>query len=145
MNTTGSCWYMCYLPAPHRALFLSHGYGDWVEAVSCETGKQLWRLEGEVDGKKIDPFGVTLHPELQLLLVTDEPNNRILVLDPLSGDVLKMFTISSPRFFTWLRDQLLVIHSGCAELSYIRLHDPDQGKLMHIVCEGFCFFLSSGM
>lgn len=35
--------HMCYLPAPNKALFLSHE--GWMEAISCETGQQI--LESE--------------------------------------------------------------------------------------------------
>ncbi len=132
VNTTDRCWYMHQLPTPHRALVLSHD--DWLEAVSCETGQQLWRLEGKVDGERIDPRGVTVHPELQLLLVADWHNNRILVLDPETGSPLQTFHSPEPHpwHFCWSRVQLLLLHDagGKEHISHLRLFDPQKGECL---------------
>ncbi len=128
VNPTGHVYNMCYLPAPHRALVLC--CHDWLEAVSCETGQQLWRLD-DVDGERIDPQGVTLHPEFQLLLVADWSNNRILVLDPETWSPLQTFPSHYPRAFWWSRGRLLLLQSALlAErcISHLRLVDPEKGE-----------------
>ncbi len=132
VNIAGECFDMCYLPAPHSTLFLSHGYGDWVEAVSCETGKQLWRLEGEVDGKKMWPRGVTIHPEFQLLMVAEYNKERILVLNPDTGSPLPACTFPSPHpwHFYWSRGRLLVLHDSVRKqyISHLQLIDKEKGE-----------------
>ncbi len=121
MKTTKYCRNMCHLPLPHKALVLNHC--DHIEVVSCETGHQLWELEGEVDRKKLQAGGVTLYPELQLLLVADDyPNCRILVLDPGSGTLTQSIIWpleEIPQDFTWRRDQLL-LHQQ-THMSHIQL------------------------
>ncbi len=126
VNTTHFCDDMCYLPAPHRALILSHY--QWMEAVFCETGQQLLRLEGEVDG---NPWRVTVHPELQLLLMADWDNNRILVVDPETGSPLQTFPSTNPQFFWWSRGWLLLLHhkfGGKRRISHLRLVDMEKGE-----------------
>ncbi len=143
VNTVGDFFDICYLPAPHRALVLSHGY--WMEAISCETGQQLWRLEGDFDGKKIAPWGLTLHPELRLLLVADPRNNRILVLDPETRwSPLQTFPSPDPWRFCWSRGRLLMWHPshGRQPVSYLQLVDPKKGKVhnsfvMYVVMYGY--------
>ena len=122
------CWSLCYLPTPHKALALS--YQDWMEAVSCETGQQLWKLEGEFEGKKLQPRGVTFHPELQLLLVADRVNDRIILVDPVLGVLVHSLTLQfgdNPLDFCWCRDQLILFHS--LGLSTIRSAVPPKGTV----------------
>lgn len=114
-----------YLPLPESAVVLGHI--QWMEAVSCETGKQLWRLGGEVDGKKIDLWGVTFHPELRLLLAADH-YNKILVLDPGTGSLVQTFPSPHPRFFCWTQGRLVLRHhSEEKHITHLQLVDPQKG------------------
>ncbi len=159
VSTTGSCYYMLCLPAPHKALVLSHT--DWLEAVSCETGQQLWRLQGEVDGSKLDPKGLTQH---ELLLVADKTNSRILVLNPATGSLLQTFPSPGPApwSFGWSRGRLLLRHETLENekvwwISHLQLVAEHQSKslklsylwLMCLVCGHFFgetpFFVSFGL
>ncbi len=109
VKTTDFCHNMYYLPTPHRALVFCHN--DWMEAICCERGQQLWKLD-TVDGKEIAPKGTLLHPELQLLVAAEFLNDRILVLDPETGSLLQ--TLPSPRpspqHLFWSQHQLLLLH-----------------------------------
>ncbi len=126
VDVTAGCWYVCFVPLVGGALVLSHD--DWAEAVSCETGQQLWRLDGKVDGKMIVPHGVALHREHQLLVVADQNNNRILVTDPGSGAQSLPLPGNNPTNFAWLGDQLLLLHGQHGtSISNIRLIDPEKG------------------
>ncbi len=120
LNKIGNFSYMCYMPTPTQALVLSCHYK--LEAVSCETGQQLWTLEGEVNGKKLYPYGVSFHPEHQVLLVAEEYNNRILVLDPGTGCLLLSFPVYRPHAFAWARNELLLLHGpNRRKISHVRL------------------------
>ncbi len=124
ITTTHHYYFMCYLPAPHRALVLSCGQS--MEAVSADTGQQLWKLDGEVDGRKSSPWGVTFHAEHQLLLMAIG-HNRILVLDPWSGQILQSLLLpDDPRTFTWLGNQLLLLQWN--QIAQIQLNA--QGMLL---------------
>ncbi len=119
----GLCSCMCFLPAPHR--ILAFKYRDWLEAVSCETGQQLWKLDGKVDDKKIDPHDIFFHPAHHVLLVPE--NERILVLNPQTGHIQQVLPASYPHSFCWLGDRLLLLHGYYQrEVSVVQL--IDQGK-----------------
>ncbi len=83
----------CYLPAPHNALVFSDVEADVLLSVDCESGEKLWELKGEVDGAVIDPEGLTVSPQHQLILMADDDNKRILALDPSSGSHLQSLPV----------------------------------------------------
>ena len=66
--------------------------GDEVRAVSCRDGSVVWRVQGEVDGKKIDPQGFLLYNGG--LFMADGSNSRIVVLNANDGSFIK--TIKTP-------------------------------------------------
>ncbi len=119
-------WYMCYLPAPHRALVLSHY--QRMEAVSCETGQQLWRLD-EIDGRLVDgrPLGgemVLFHPHFSLVIMSDLQNDRLLLLDAASGELLQ--SIATPQKCTWSLGHYLLMYN-ITSLTICQLVDPVEG------------------
>ncbi len=120
VNTTLHCDNMCYLPTPHRALILSH-YHKWIEAVSCETGQQLWSVAG-LSG------AVTFHPQHQLLLVARTDTHQILALDPKTGSTAHTFYSYLPRHFCWSRGRLLVLHTARTYISHLQLIDEEKGE-----------------
>ncbi len=139
-DTSAEYHFMCYLPAPHRALIYSTS--NWVEAVSAETGQQLWKLQGQVDGKTIQPAGMTLDAEHQLLLTADSHGSRILVLDPETGSPLESFPMPHPQVYfkgyvgqlgsfdlCWSQGRLLLLHNSGIKCCISQLVDPLKGKL----------------
>ncbi len=126
VNTTDFCYYMCYLPAPHRALVITHR--GWMEAVSCETGQLLWRLN-EVDGKDINFGRMIFDPQFALLIMVDRV--RLLLQNPSSGELLRSFfppthSAQIRNDVLWLRGQLLLL-LGNSRIAVIELVDPAEG------------------
>ncbi len=129
LDTTGFCDDMCYLPAPHKALVISCSTPvgiDWMEAISCDTGQQLWSQ---------DQGGVTLHPNHQLLLVAHF-NNEVLLVDPSTGSTLQTFPWLGPRpaRFYWSRGRLLLLtgEPPWRYVSAVELVDPKEGGTKYI-------------
>ncbi len=126
-------WHLSYLPVPSGALILSHP--DFIEAVSCETGEQLWELNGE----SVQPRGATFDPVHQLLLVADCYDDTILVLDPVAGSLLQ--TLPSPRSapmeVVWNRGQLMTLHlqhgDFLSEISSVQLVDEGTGTRISVL------------
>ena len=92
-----ACTALCYL-STHDYVVVSgvksHGDPGEIWAISCEDGEVVWRVQGKVEGKKINPWGLLLFGGA--VLVADYCNNRILVLDPSHGSCIK--TIQPPGF-----------------------------------------------
>ena len=91
------CWGLCYLHPPHDCLVFSgqektHNDLIDVRAVSYQVSEVVWRLQGDVEGTRIDQWGMLLFRGS--VLVADGDNNRILVLD--SSDVSFIKTIQLP-------------------------------------------------
>ncbi len=129
VHTTRTCYYMCYLPAPHRALVLSQH--KIVRAMSLETGQQLWKLKVEIHHNEILPWALTFCHEQQLLLAADPHKNRILLLIPETGSTLQTFPSPQPWSFSWCQNQLLHQHKLADKgwcILYLQLRDPHQGE-----------------
>ncbi len=105
------CWSLCYLSAPHRAVALTHFHS--IEAVSYETGEQLWQLS-KIDGKMVEPHGVAFSTEEQVILLADGFHRTIVLLDPGTGSAMQMFDLpmSSPWNVLWGQNHLFLHHSG---------------------------------
>ncbi len=103
------CRSLCYLPAPLKSLVLC--YDGWMEAVSCETGQQLWWVGGEVEGKLVFFIRVTFLPVHKLLVVMDITHDRVLVLDPGTGTLLQKFGSVRLNLTSW-RHQLISLDGG---------------------------------
>ena len=108
------CWGLCYLPLPHDCLVLSghkfNGLGE-VKAVSCLDSSVMWRVQGKVEGKNIDPRGLLLFRGS--VLVADGWNKRIFVVDPNNGSCIK--TIQTPGvgylwFLSLCDTQIIMVH-----------------------------------
>ena len=99
---------------PYRALVCSGYNKQVIYAQSTETGAVLWKLEGEVAGREINPKGLLLTPDHQAVLCADQWNHRILVLNPADGSVLQIIQLpeelAGPRDLFWSNDQLILIH-----------------------------------
>ncbi len=81
-----------------------------VWAQSIETGAVLWKLEGEVAGREINPHGLLLTPDHRAVLCTDQKNHRILVLNPADGLVLQIIQLPEyPVNLCWSKDQLVLM------------------------------------
>lgn len=122
-----------YLPAPYKALVVC--LRDCIQAVSCATGKLLWQLKGSVEGHTVDPEDATFHHQLQLLLVVDRVNQRILVLNPKLGHLVQTITGFKPTSFCWSKDRLLMVHYGQSSkvlISHVELTDSEKGNTFHL-------------
>lgn len=128
-----TCVSMCYLPSPHEALAISHTWAGWMEAVSCETGQQLWVLEGEVSGRTVCPRAVQLHPKGHTLLVGDWDNSRVLVLDPSTGHLVNSYqSTSQTEDLLWLKEHLLCFYASNICVTQIR--DAEKGTKTYFFC-----------
>ncbi len=118
------CDDFCFIPAPHDVLIAVHHKIHTCFCVSCDSDKEKWEQKGQVDTKKIWPWGVTFCPRHQVVLMGDHKNNRILVLDPSSGSHLQTLPlpdeVGSPYDVRLYGDQLFMI-SHC--------RDPDFHKV----------------
>ena len=83
------CWSLCYL-STHNCLVVSNRVE--IRAVSCWDSSLVWRVQGEVEGKKINPCALLLFRDS--VLVADRDNERIIVVDPSDGSYIK--TIQTP-------------------------------------------------
>ncbi len=130
VNTSGAWRIMCYLPDPYRALVFACFFIGLVQAVSCETGQQLWKLQGEVDGKKITPWRVVFHPQLSLLISVDRDQKRLLLSDPGSGEPMQ--SIGVPEDGLWdvvgLRGQLILLYGSRIILAELKQDDHAEGR-----------------
>ncbi len=102
-----------------REALLHAGEHYGVYAQSTQDGSMLWRLEGQVDGRKIDPYRLLLTPDHQAVLCADPSNNRILVLNPADGSVLQIIQLPDevgyPYDLNWCRDQLVLSSLECID------------------------------
>ncbi len=113
-----------YLPAPYQALVVCDSMPSVVTAVSCATGKQLWQLKGRVERKRLGRCRTTFHPHLQLLLVADKENHRILVLNPETGHLVQAISQDQHLSFCWSKGRLLIVHCGLSSnvlISHVEL------------------------
>lgn len=105
--------YSCYLPGTPAALVCSDKRKVW--AVSCNNGFTLWKVEGEIAGKRFCPYGVLTHS--QQVLIADYENPRILALDT-AGSILQCIPlpeeVGRPRHLGWSQGQLVALsfHPG---------------------------------
>ncbi len=138
--------YMCYLPAPHRALILSFPFfmAADVKAVSCETGQQLWKFD-TTDGVRMCVKGITFHPEQQVLLAFAHNEQRVVALDPVTGSHLQsLWCPGGDVAFSWSRDRLLILHGMFPSyISEVRLDDVEKGKVGSLLLNVLVEFLVS--
>ncbi len=81
--------YMCYMP--HADLLILNRRWEVVEAVKLEGGAgqpPVWKLQGEVLGKVINPWGVSCDSEGRVF-VADGVNRRVLLLNGYTGEVIQ--------------------------------------------------------
>ena len=105
-----------YLGKPQEALI---SLGEKIMARDLK-GKDLWAVEGEVEGKTINPKGIAFSRQHQVLLVADGTNGRLLVLHPETGEVLQ--TVPLP-------EDLGVIYS-------VRVRKSDDGDDLVVYSKG---------
>lgn len=105
-----------YLTAPYKTLVLYH-YG-WIEAISCDTGQQIWKMNKAGATANI-PRGLVLHSKHKLLVFANPKLAAVLLLDPVTGS-----TICSLSLHRWghvwelcvTKDQLLILHGKGEQL-----------------------------
>ena len=89
------CHDLCYIPSHDSVVFSGQKSGEdpaEIWAMSCRDGSVVWKMQGEVEGKKIDPHGLLWYEGV--VMVVDADNHRILVLDASDGSCIK--TIQPP-------------------------------------------------
>ncbi len=116
---------ICYIPS-HKLIVMSDA--EMLRAVSCDTEKKVWELEGDVQGEQCCPGGMVYSPAHQALLVADGVNHRVLVVNPGDGSVRQVVQLGADMGYVWdlcLHNQQLVVHHGCGaveELSFFSIH-----------------------
>ncbi len=115
---------ICFVPS-HRLIVINQNAPDKIViAVSCDTEKKLWELQGEVQGVQCNPHGMVYSPDHQALLVADGWNSRVLVVNPGDGSVRQVLPLCADMGVVWelcLHNQQLVMHhtdAGREKVSY---------------------------
>ena len=127
---------ICYVPSVDLLLITNCTLG-MVRAVSCSTDRVVWEVTGDVAGSPCDPHGAVYSPQHDVVFVCDGTNERILVLEPVSGECLQTVDLREHVDVAWdpyLRDdQLILRHKGTdgkPKLSYYK------------VCASFTIFIT---
>ena len=110
---------MCYLTSPESLLVLSSPVRIW--AVSCDTNKIKWQIEGVMFGKKICPHSLLLLSESNLVLVADGNSSRILVLDPKDGSCLRALGLAGMGYMAQLSfhgNHIVILHYAINRAKY---------------------------
>ncbi len=107
----GSFDSICYIPG--GVLVISNQIGS-ITAVSTDTGKQLWEVTGQVQGKQCYFCGLAFSPALDALFVADGFLSRILVLNPGDESLRQILPLEmlGIRDLCLHSDQLIVLHGG---------------------------------
>ena len=112
-----SCFGLCYIPG--LDYLITSGFGK-IHTVSCRNNSVVWRVEGVIEGKTIDPEGILLYNDL--ILVADGVNRRILVLDLKDGSCIQSIDqigLNHVHHLFSHQDQLVVCHAFIgAKISY---------------------------
>ncbi len=99
-----------------------------LRAVSCDTEKKAWELEGDVQGEQCCPGGMVYSPAHQALLVADGCNSRVLVVNPGDGSVRQVVQLGAEISATWerrlLNNQLVVNNTDFhkEKVSFFSIH-----------------------
>ena len=106
-----------YVPFPHKlVVFWNNTNPSYIRAVSAETGKKVWEVTGEVDGKPYSPHGLLFSPQHEVVLVADGDNHRFIVLHPRDGSHLQTIKLEPDvrdvYEFGFHENKLIVHHHG---------------------------------
>ena len=121
----------CYVPAPQRLIVHSDGVSHQITATDCASSRTVWRLEGAVEGRTIDPRCIVYLPSHGAVLVADGENSRVLVLDPASGRALH--TLHLPDM-DWVWGLRLHYHASTQQYRLYILnqeHDTDMHTISY--------------
>ncbi len=111
----GAAGCVYYIPSPTKALVFPNFAAKALHAYRAESGEKVWEVTGEVEGKSVRPHGVTVLPQHHLVLTSDTPHQRLLVLDPRDGSPLQSLPLpeelGAPQYVEPYSDDKLVMFS----------------------------------
>ena len=84
---------MCYLPDV-KCIAVSHSSDHVVKAIHCETGEEMWKVKGEVEGITWKPHNLCYLQKPQSLIVCD--SDRLVFLNQRNGTVSAVLPV--PNF-----------------------------------------------
>ena len=88
-----SCAAMCFLPTPHNAVVLCSGEQSLIRAISLHDNSTVWSIIVTLAGEVFRPRGILYLKEKDILLVNDKTINRIVVLNPRTGDCIQTIVL----------------------------------------------------
>ena len=117
---------MCHIPSPNRLVFCSHksllfkGSRDTarITAVRENDGNRVWETPQEINWGVWEPWGLVYLPQVDLVLVGDLMNNRLVFLSPRSGVAVQTINLKhiGPHLKELhVKDQRLMVRHNDAE------------------------------
>ncbi len=115
---------------PEGLLIATYNDIHYIAAFRLARRQLVWRLQGEVEGKSLDPRDVTSDHKGRVY-VADGLNGRILILKALSGEILQVVDLglNGIVMVSWFEDK------GSGSTEHLMLYClPDKQVKWHISC-----------
>ena len=118
---------MCYVKQQNICVFTSYHFHS-IAAVKCSAGSTLWEVSGEINGRKIEPDGVTCD-DIGRVYVPDGGRSRLLVFGSFDGGLhqeIELERMGYIRDICRAEHQLTVLHDNNQDETFLTLFDINQ-------------------
>ncbi len=107
-------------------VIVSRWLGKVMSAHRIESKTLVWKIEKrEIDGKVFEPHGICFDPDNGALYVGDRGKERLIVIEPNTGDVIQSLQVPGVEAIwdlAWRHEQPhIVIHHSGNQITYINM------------------------